>query len=101
MLAQFLLLFILIFPMICALAGWLIGRKHEQTRNLFVVLVNVVEFAAVCLLSLYLKAGPVYVVIPDIMGEGLYLKLDYLRYIFVFLTSRSQNLNLKLMCKLL
>jgi formate hydrogenlyase subunit 3/multisubunit Na+/H+ antiporter MnhD subunit len=87
MLAQFLLLFILIFPMICALAGWLIGRKHEGARNLFVIFVNVVEFAAVCLLSLYLKDGPIRVDIPDIMGEGLYLKLDYLRYIFVFLTS--------------
>lgn len=87
MIAQFLLLFILIFPMICAFAGWLIGRKYEGARNLFVISVNIVEFAAVCLLAVYLKDGPIYVVIPDIMGEGLYLKLDYLRYIFVFLTS--------------
>ena len=87
MLAQFLLLFILVFPMICALAGWLIGRKHERARNLFGIGVNLIEFAAVCLLSVYLKAGPVYVVIPDIMGEGLYLKLDYFRYIFVFITA--------------
>ncbi|MDF2531587.1 MAG: dehydrogenase [Clostridia bacterium] len=87
MLAQFLLLFILVFPMICALAGWIIGRKHEQIRNIFDVSVSVVEFSAVCLLSIYLKAGPIQVIIPDIMGEGLYLKLDYLRYIFVFLTA--------------
>ena len=87
MLSQFLLLFILIFPMAGALAGWLIGRKHEKARNLFGVVLNLVEFAAVCLLSLYLKNGPIYVVIPDIMGEGLYLKLDDFRYIFVFLTS--------------
>ncbi len=87
MLSQFLLLFILIFPMVGALAGWLIGRKHERVRNLFGIAVNLVEFAVVCLLSVYLKNGPIYVVIPDIMGEGLFLKLDDFRYIFVFLTS--------------
>lgn len=84
---QLLLLFILVFPMVSALSGWLIGRKNEQARNLFGIAVNLVEFAVVCTLSLYIKGGPVYVVIPDIMGEGLYLKLDAFRYIFVFLTS--------------
>jgi hydrogenase-4 component B len=87
MFGRFLLLFILIFPMAGSLAGWLIGRKHEQARNYFAIVLNMIEFAAVCLLSLYIKNGPIYVVIPDIMGEGLYLKLDAFRYIFVFLTS--------------
>jgi len=87
MLAKFLLLFILIFPMIGAFIGWLIGRKHEQARNIFGIALTLVEFAAVCLLSLYIKNAPVAVVIPGIMGEGLYLKLDDFRYIFVFLTS--------------
>lgn len=87
MLGRFLLLFILIFPMIGSLVGWLIGRKHEQARNYFGIALNLIEFAAVCMLFMYIKNGPIYVVIPDIMGEGLYLKLDDFRYIFVFLTS--------------
>jgi len=87
MLGQFLLLFILIFPMIGALAGWLIGKRNERARNLFGITLALVEFAVVCLLSLYIKNAPVSVVIPGIMGEGLYLKLDDFRYIFVFLTS--------------
>lgn len=82
-----LLLFILIFPMIGALAGWLIGRKHEHARNLFGIALALIEFAVVCLLSVYLENGPIYVMIPDIMGEGLYLKLDDFRYIFVFITA--------------
>ncbi len=87
MLSRFLLLFILVLPMLGALAGWLIGRKHEKARNLFGIILTAVEFAAVCLLSVYIKNGPVCLVIPDIIGEGLYLKLDSLRYIFVFLAS--------------
>lgn len=89
MLAQFLLQFILVFPILCALAGWIIGKKHEGVRNFFNVSVTIAEFAVVCILASYLEAGPIYVMIPDIMGEGLYLKLDYLRYTFVFLTSFS------------
>lgn len=87
MLDRFLLVFILVFPIISALASWLIGRKHEQARNLLGTVFVAVEFASVCLLSRHLKDGPIHVVIPDIMGEGLYLKLDDFRYIFVFLTS--------------
>lgn len=87
MLSQFLLLFILVFPMIGAYAGWLIGRKHERARDIFCVAVNLVEFAVVCLLFWFLEAGPIYVTIPGLMGEGLFLKLDSFRYIFVFLTS--------------
>lgn len=87
MLGRFLLLFILILPMIGSLAGWLIGKKNEHARNYFGITLNIIEFAAVCLLSFQLNNGPVYLLIPDIMGEGLYLKLDDFRYIFVFLTS--------------
>ncbi|QXM06900.1 complex I subunit 5 family protein [Crassaminicella indica] len=81
------LLIILLLPGISALIGWILGRKNEGYRDAFNVLMTGVEFLLVILLYQRVLKEPIILFIPDIMGIGLYLKLDAFRYIFVLITT--------------
>ncbi len=80
------LLIVLILPTIGALVGYLIGRKNESYRDIFNVILTGVEFIIVMILFKDISTTT-ELFIPDIMGTGLYLKLDAFRYIFVWITA--------------
>lgn len=81
------LLYIIIIPLIGSGIGFFVGKKNEKLRDIF----NIIMTGANLLLITYLYTSvmneKVEVFIPNIMGMGLYLKLDMFRYIFVWLTS--------------
>ncbi|QEK13418.1 hypothetical protein FQB35_14740 [Crassaminicella thermophila] len=81
------LFIILILPGISSFIGWMIGKKSEKNRDVFNVIMTSIEFLVVILLYRRILQGPIEIFIPDIMGIGLYLKLDSFRYIFVFITT--------------
>ncbi|WZL73363.1 proton-conducting transporter membrane subunit [Clostridiaceae bacterium 35-E11] len=84
---QIALLTILILPSLGAMIGWLIGRKNEKYRDTLNVIVTGCTFFIVMLLYKKVMQHPIELFIPDIMGIGLYLKLDTFRYIFVWVTT--------------
>ncbi|MCG8483819.1 MAG: hypothetical protein MJA31_10960 [Clostridia bacterium] len=84
---EYILFLIIFIPAISAFIGLLIGKKGEEIRNKFYFVVTLIVFALICFLYPYVKASPLYFNFSGIMGTGLFLKLDLLRYIFVFLTS--------------
>ena len=81
------LLYIIIIPLIGSGIGFFVGKKNEKLRDIF----NIIMTGANLLLITYLYTSvmneKVEAFIPNIMGMGLYLKLDMFRYIFVWLTS--------------
>lgn len=81
------ILIILILPIVSALISWFLGTKSEKNRDRFNILSTAIEFAIISLLYTRVSAGAIEVYIPDVMGVGLYLKLDMLRYIFIWVTS--------------
>lgn len=81
------ILVIFLLPMLGSLVGWLIGRKSERYRDTFNILLTGIEFLIINLLFKKITTGAVEVFIPDIMGIGLFLKLDVFRYIFIWVTS--------------
>ncbi|SHK00303.1 complex I subunit 5 family protein [Tepidibacter formicigenes] len=81
------LLTILILPVLGSLMGYIIGRKNENLRNIFIDIITGIEFLLVIIIYPLVSKHPIEVFIPDIMGTGLYLKLDILRYILVFITA--------------
>jgi hydrogenase-4 component B len=78
---------ILLLPGISGMIGWILGRKNERHRDLLNVLMTGIELLLVLLLYNQVLKEPITLFIPDIMGIGLYLKLDGFRYIFVFITT--------------
>jgi hydrogenase-4 component B len=64
----------------------MIGRKSESFRNLFNVIMTGMLFLVVTILYKPVSRNAIELFIPDIMGTGLYLKLDIFRYIFVWIT---------------
>jgi hydrogenase-4 component B len=78
---------ILLLPGISAMVGWILGRKNERYRDILNVLMTGIELLLVILLYNRVLKEPITLFIPDIMGIGLYLKLDAFRYIFVFITT--------------
>jgi len=84
---QIVLLYIIIIPLIGSGISYFVGKKSERLRDIF----NIIMTGANLLLITYLYTSimneKVEVFIPNIMGMGLYLKLDMFRYIFVWLTS--------------
>lgn len=74
-------------PGIASFLGWIIGKRSESYRELFNVVMTGIEFLMVILLYRQVMENAIEIFIPDIMGIGLYLKLDAFRYIFVFITT--------------
>jgi len=85
--AEHLLLLIILIPAISAFIGLYIGMNSEPARNAFYTGVIIAVFALVCFLFPYAKNGSLDYHMPGIMGTGIYLKLDMLRYVLIFLTS--------------
>lgn len=86
MTTKLLLLVILILPFMASLIGWLIGRRNERYRDIFNVIVTGLVFIIVTWLFKYIHE-PIEIYISDIMGTGLYLKLDIFRYVFLWITA--------------
>ncbi|WP_246637728.1 complex I subunit 5 family protein [Crassaminicella profunda] len=84
---QIALLMILILPAISGAIGWILGRKKERYRDVLNIMMTGIEFLFVLLLYPKILKGSITFFIPDIMGIGLYLKLDGFRYIFIFITT--------------
>ncbi|WHH58779.1 proton-conducting transporter membrane subunit [Petroclostridium sp. X23] len=78
---------ILLLPAVGSIISFMIGRKSEYHRNIFNIIVNVILFAVVTALYQPVSNQTIKVFIPDIMGTGLYLKLDVFRYIFIWITA--------------
>ncbi|MBZ9608238.1 hypothetical protein G9F73_010520 [Clostridium estertheticum] len=81
------LLFILLFPLISSLIGYIIGMKNEKYRDIFNIVMTAIVFVVITILYKYVVVQPIELSIPYIMGTGLHLKLDMFRYVFVWLTA--------------
>ncbi|QEK13419.1 NADH dehydrogenase [Crassaminicella thermophila] len=81
------LLVILLLPAAAAIVGYMIGRKNEKNRDTLNIIITGVELLLVTSLYKEAMAGPIKLFIPDIMGTGMYLKLDAFRYIFVWIST--------------
>ncbi|MEW9093836.1 MAG: proton-conducting transporter membrane subunit [Clostridiaceae bacterium] len=81
------LLFIILFPLISTFIAYLLGRTRESYRDVFNIFSTFIMFIFVS--SLYPKVlnEDMHLLVPNIMGTGLYLKLNAFRYIFVWLTT--------------
>ena len=84
---NFWIVLMLVLPGLASLIGALQGYKHEKLRNTLHLLVYVVVFAIVVWLYKPVSQGEIVVFVPNLMGTGLRLKLDMLRYVFLWLTA--------------
>ena len=75
-----LMLLILLIPLLGSFMGYYLGKKNEQLRNVFNILMTALELVLIIGLYASLKDGPIEFMIPDVMGVGLHLKIDLLRY---------------------
>lgn len=83
---NFWVLMILVLPAIAAFIGFLRGELHEHFRNAMHLVVYGVVFVIVTLLYQPVSQGSIDIFVPNLMGTGLLLKIDMLRYIFLWLT---------------
>ncbi len=81
------LLYIIIIPLISSFIGFMIGKKDEKLRDIFNIIMTMTNFILVTYLYPFVMDNNLGYFIPNIMGTGLYLKLDVFRYIFVWLTA--------------
>jgi formate hydrogenlyase subunit 3/multisubunit Na+/H+ antiporter MnhD subunit len=81
------LLYTIFIPLAGSIIGFIIGKKEEKLRDLFNIIMTGFNFLLVTSLFSTVMNQKVEVSVPDIMGIGLYLKLDMFRYIFVWLTA--------------
>jgi hydrogenase-4 component B len=80
-----LVLLILILPALSAFIGFLNGERHEKLRNTIHMATYLTVFAIVTSLFRSVSLEPIEVFVPNLMGTGLLLRLDMLRYIFLWL----------------
>lgn len=81
------MLIILILPFVASFIGFYIGKRSEKSRDVFNVLFTAVEFLLVIMMYPALKVGPIEYSVPNIMGTGMHLKIDILRYAMLFITA--------------
>ena len=85
--AQTALLSIILIPLAGSIIGYVIGTKEEKIRDIFNIVMTGTNFLIITSLYSIVMNGKVEAFVPDIMGIGLYLKLDMFRYIFVWFTA--------------
>lgn len=81
------LLLLVLIPAFGAVVGSIIGRDNEKDRDIFNTAITGLELVAVTMMYPIVKDGTIHMFFPSVMGTGLYLKLDMLRYIFVWFTA--------------
>jgi len=81
------LLYIIIIPLIGSGISYFVGKKGERLRDIFNIIMTGANLLLITSLYTSIINEKVEVFIPNIMGIGLYLKLDMFRYIFVWLTA--------------
>ncbi|MCD4714743.1 MAG: complex I subunit 5 family protein [Clostridiales bacterium] len=81
------MLIILILPFLASFVGFYLGRRSEKLRDAFNVMFTAIEFLLVIMLFPELKNGSIEYSVPNIMGTGIHLKVDLLRYAMLFITT--------------
>lgn len=82
-----LLLLLTLWPMIGAILSYVIGRKNKTLRDYTAELITIVEFILLCVLCVsVLRKGPVFFVLSNFCGRGLFLKADGFRAIYALIT---------------
>lgn len=84
---QTVLLYMIIIPLMGSFIGFIIGKRDEKLRDIFNIIMTGFNFLIITSLFSNVMNGELEIFIPNIMGTGLYLKLDMFRYIFVWLTA--------------
>src|SRR6056297_1261926 len=77
----------LLIPFVGSAVGYFIGKKNEKARDAFNVIMTGLIFLVVLMMYPHIGGEGIEIEIPDIMGIGLFLKLDAFRYIFAFITA--------------
>ncbi len=80
------LIVLLVLPFIGGIIAAILGKKNENWRDICSIVVMAVEFVIITALFSEVNKSTIHFIMPRIMGIGMYLKLDLLRYIFVWLS---------------
>ena len=81
------LLFIVLFPLITTIIAYFVGKLKENYRDGINILSTLIMFIFITSLYPTIEKADLHFVIPNIMGVGLYFKLNMFRYIFIWLTA--------------
>lgn len=81
------LLLVLVFPLVGAFISLLLGQYKERIRDFFNLALTFLVFLWVMSLYPIIQNGPITYYVANVMGTGLYLKMDLLRYYLVALSS--------------
>lgn len=78
---------LILIPVLASIVGYLVGRKSEKARNILLILFSITNLVIVIKMFPIVKNMDLISHYENVMGIGLYLKLDLIRYVFVLLTS--------------
>ncbi|GAU79605.1 complex I subunit 5 family protein [Fusibacter sp. 3D3] len=81
------LVYILILPLLGAFIGYYIGTKNEMKRDLFNIVLTAIELLLVITLFPAINDQAIEYMVPNVMGTGLHLKVDMLRYAMLFISA--------------
>lgn len=84
---SYILLFILAFPAASSLAVYFLGKKSKRTADIIMITALLIELGAVCTCFGILQKYDLYIQLNYFMGDGLHMRLDMMRYIFVFMSA--------------
>lgn len=81
------LLLILLIPLVGGIVGYVIGIKNELFRDWFGFALSLLELSLIANLFKQVQVGDVNYFVSNLMGTGLYLKVDMLRFYLLMLTA--------------
>lgn len=82
--SQFLLLFLVLFPMTCAPISYFAGKTHRRQRNTVSAIVTGLELLAAVLL---IVSGPATVGLDGVLGMGLHFSADGFRCLMALIAA--------------
>ncbi len=81
------LLLLVLIPAFGAVVGSIIGKDNEKDRDVFNIAITGLELVAITMMYPIVSEQTMHLAFEEVLGTGLYLKLDMLRFIFIWFTA--------------
>ncbi len=81
------LLLLILIPAFGAVVGSIIGRDNEKDRDVFNIAITGLELVVITMMYPIVHEHTMHLAFSEVLGTGLYLKLDILRFIFIWFTA--------------
>ncbi len=83
---EYILIVLIAIPLLSGVVGAVVGKNNEKARDVLNIVFMGLELIVISYLLPEVQRSTIHLIVPRVMGIGIYFQLNTLRYIFVWLS---------------